>query len=219
MNHLLLDTNIYGLLITDRDFHYLHSKLEAFKQTKQFLVYGLDVIRRELKASPRIKIGGVNLQATLLRAYSSFTIKEYTLEDRFQEVADEYYRTYTSLGGNLPKTELNTDFLIVACASWRGINIVVSEDNATMLSELSIHAYKKVNRQKELHFPEFIGYQKFKTLLKGTGTGFSDPIINCPNKFGILLSFLYIFPFIYFGFLFHTYSERKHIYKRFALIP
>lgn len=219
MNHLLLDTNIYGLLITDKDFHDLHSKLEAFKQTKQLLVYGLDVIRGELKASPRQKIGGINLQATLLRAYSSFTIKEYTLEDRFQEVADEYYRAYTQLGGNLPKNELNTDFLIVACASWKCINVVVSEDNATMLSELSINAYKKVNQQKNLHFPEFIGYQKFKTILMGTGTRFSDPFINSSNKFRILLSFLYIFPFIYFGFLFHTYTERKHIYKRFALIP
>ena len=214
MNRQLLDTNIYGLLVVDKDFHLLHSKLEELKQSKELLVYGFDVIKKELKAAPRKKIAGINPQATLLRAYSSFTFREYAIEYDFQKIAEEYYSAYVKLGGGLPKSELINDFLIVACASRKCINIVVSEDNATMLSELSRKAYLKVNQQMNISLPAFTGYEKFKKYL--LGAGLPNPIIDNSNKLGIFLSIFNIFPLIHFGFFVHKLMKEKHIYKHFV---
>jgi len=210
MKKFILDTNIYGLLFTDIDFHKLHTLLGNKKE--EWRVYGYDVIRKELKKAPSKTIEKVNVRASLLRAYSSFISKEYVQEEIYLEIAEDYYQQYLTAGGSLTKEKLWNDFLIVACASVKEINIVVSEDNATLASEIAKIAYKNVNSTRKIRIPDFIGYETFKNLLGGTSL--SNPIINSSNKFGILLGFFHVFPFV---FAFHTILKETLIYKHFVL--
>ena len=172
MKRLMLDTNIFGLLFADLDFHKLHHIIEEKKEVMK--IYGLNLIRLELKGAPRRVIAGVNVQA--------------------------------SLGGGFTKEKLWNDFLIVACASVRDINIVVSEDNATMLNKIARNSYQKVNGSLGLRLPEFIGYKKFKNEL--LRTSLTDPFIDSSNKFGVFLCSLNISPLI-----FHSWLKESLIYK------
>ena len=210
-NRLLPDSNIYGLLMADQELHKMHQKLE--ENNSMICIYGFDVIRKELKKAPRKVIQGVNIQASLLHAYESFVKKEYVSSQKFEELAGEYYKTYSSLGGNFPKEKLLNDFLIVACASVKSINIVVSEDNATMCSELSKKAYTMVNKARSIPLPLFIGYKEFKIAI--LGRGFSNPIINSSNKLWVFLSLLNIFPLV-LPFLHHTTIYHQVLFKYFV---
>ncbi|MBI2151603.1 PIN domain-containing protein [Candidatus Woesearchaeota archaeon] len=160
MKRLMLDTNIFGLLVSDKDFHMMHSILENNKE--ELRIYGLNLIRQELKMAPRTIIAGVNVQASLLRAYSSFTTSEYVIDEKLKIIAEEYFKMYSKLGGGYTKEKLWNDFLIVACASVKDISVVVSEDNATMLNEIAQKSYQIINQKEGLKLPDFIGYKLFK---------------------------------------------------------
>lgn len=163
MRRLLLDTNIYGRLFADKDFHRMHSRVE---NSSLIIVYGFDIIRRELKAAPSVVIEGVNVRAALLRAYASFVKKEYSIEPRITELSESYYKKYANFGSLTPYSVLKNDFLIVACASVHEIPVVVSEDRATMLNEFSVRSYSAVNAAKGLKNPSFISYERFKNELE-----------------------------------------------------
>ncbi|MBI2661858.1 hypothetical protein HYX11_00170 [Candidatus Woesearchaeota archaeon] len=212
MKRLLLDTNIYGLLTVDSDLHLLHSLIE--QKRGEFRIYGFSVVRKELKKVPKKVVGGVNVQASLLRAYSYFIVKEYDIEGMFERIAEEYYKNYVFFGGNLLKEEIYNDLLIVACASVKNVDIVVSEDNGTMWNEVFRKAYENVNLKFNVGNPSFIRYKQFKELLRGTT--FTDPFINSANKFGIFLSLFYICKII-FGFSFHIFIKERLIYKSFVI--
>lgn len=57
------------------------------------------------------------------------------------------------------------DFIIVACASKNNLDIVVSNDNVTMLTENAIRAYDDVNKIISLKTPKFIDYKEFKEII------------------------------------------------------
>jgi len=57
------------------------------------------------------------------------------------------------------------DFLIVACASKNNLDIIVSNDNITMLTENTIKAYKNINKILSLKTPRFIDYKEFKNIV------------------------------------------------------
>ena len=210
MKRLLLDTNIFGLLFADSDFHVLHHLLE--EQREELYIYGLNLIRQELKKAPGKVVGGVNVRARLLRAYSSFICEEYIVDNRVKDIAEKYFSVYTTFGGGFTKEKLWNDFLIVACASVKDIAIVVSEDNATMLNELAKKSYTETNVKEKLRLPVFIGYKLFKKEL--LGSGFSNPLINSPQKFWIFLGFFNILPLV---FLFHSILKESLIYKDFVI--
>ena len=129
-------------------------------------------------------------------------------------LADAYYFAYVKAGGRLPREKLFNDFLIVACASVHGIDIVISEDNATLASELSLLAYQKVNHEQKLSFPQFIKYEEFKHIIR---TSFPNPVINSSDKFGIFLGIFYIFPRVNFCFSLHNLLKESLIYKSFVI--
>ena len=205
MNSFILDSNIYGLIIAAKELHQIHLILQ---NSTPIRIYGFDVIRKELKEAPRQKIAGINIQAALLRVYSSFITKEYQLTKQIEDLSESYYTSYKALGGGYTKQKLWADFLIVSCASLKGVNIVVSEDNATMLNEIALNAYQAVNEKKRLAQPVFISYELFKKNLR---TNFTNPVINSPNKLRVLLGFFHIFPQIGHGIL-----KWLIIYKGFA---
>ncbi|HLC71543.1 MAG TPA: hypothetical protein VJI32_06030 [Candidatus Nanoarchaeia archaeon] len=211
MKRVLPDTNIYGLLTVDPDLHTLHQQLEIKKG--DITIIGFSIIRKELKKVPKKVIDGINIQASLLRTYALFISKEYEMENSLVGLAQNYYEAYVSLGGTDVKEDIYNDLLIVACASLKNITIVVSEDNATLANQWFQKSYAIVNKKRGIMLPRFIKYKEFKNLLRGTR--FSDPFIDSSNKFGVFLSFLYIFKGILF-FGFHTLFQEKLIYKDFV---
>jgi hypothetical protein len=162
VKNLLLDTNIYGLLISDKDLHKIHQIIE---NSDNVHIYGFDIIRRELKAAPSIRVAGLNIRAALLRSYASLITKEYSTSQLMCELAESYDTIYRELGGRIPKKNLQNDFLIVACASVKCVPLVVSEDNATMLNEIARKAYSIANKSARLSNPSFISYKEFKCLI------------------------------------------------------
>ncbi len=163
MKRVLLDTNIYGNMLIDSDI----DKIKEGVGTSYLVIYGLRVIRNELRATPRkIKVKGSNLRIDLLGLYDEL-VKGHSLETHSdtEVLARHYYRLYQELGGHHGLNEVLADFLIVAEASVHSLDIVVSEDEATMKHPLALKAYTLVNSIKNLRNPDFLSYAEFKTAL------------------------------------------------------
>lgn len=63
--------------------------------------------------------------------------------------------------------EIINDFKIVACATIHNVDVLVSNDNKTMLSTVSKRAYTSVNGIRRLITPDFIDFEGFKKILRG----------------------------------------------------
>lgn len=165
MKRLLLDTNIYGDMLLDKDLFVLKEK---HKVKRENIFYGFSVIRKELRATSKNKnLGRRNLRVALLCLYDEF-VGEHDLkadENKLTNTAFKYYEMYKELGGNLSKKELLNDFMIVACAAHKNMDLVVSNDDATMLSELSLKSYQIVNEILDLHSPKFMDYEDLKEII------------------------------------------------------
>ncbi len=165
MRKLLLDTNIYGELVVDPHISKFRDLLIT---SKGIVVFGSKIVRQELRATPKkIKIEGSNLRIDLLSLYD-FLVKERTvdLNKEIESLAQSYYATYRELGGSWGYKEMQNDLLIVATASIKQMDIVVSNDEATMQSEQALRTYTLVNSIKQIKNPLFINYEEFKKLLK-----------------------------------------------------
>ena len=116
MKRLLLDTNIYGEMVIDSHVDLIKEKIS---QNHSFVIFGSSLIRKELRATPKkIKLMRSNLRIDLLSLYDEL-VKERSLKIDFktQELAQQYYLLYHTLGGAKGKDEMNNDLLIVACAA------------------------------------------------------------------------------------------------------
>ncbi len=162
MKRLLLDTNIYGHIVVDPEREKVHKAIHA---RKEIYLYGFDVIRKELRSTKRSVIG-TNLRMNLLRVYDEFVRKSYKTELEIKKLAKQYFVQYAEIGGTSSESELQNDFLIIACASLKNLDIVVSNDVKTMLSELAIKAYKSINKISGIKLPNFINYEEFKNVIK-----------------------------------------------------
>ncbi len=200
----LLDANIYGEMAVD-------TKIEEFKESYEkcraiILIYGIkEIIRKELRAAPKdSKVGKAKLRSNLLGLYDIFTGKhELSITEEHKQLANEYYNAYRKFGGSKSKEVMFNDLLIVACASSKSMDVVVSEDENTMLTENAIKAYKFVNHAKNKRTPRFIGYNSFKSELRSC---LSNKFIGSSDKLWIFLIFL-DFPYQLFKinfFPFHT---------------
>ncbi len=67
--------------------------------------------------------------------------------------------------GEEVKNDMMNDFMVVACASLHELDLAVSDDNRTMLSEFAIKSYKIENSLRRYRTPNFIGYGEFRRLL------------------------------------------------------
>ncbi len=165
MKRLLLDTNIYGEMVVDDTLTIL---IDTYEQKKDLMVYGFTVVRKELRDTPPLKkMLGRNLRVALLSLYDPI-VKDHLLivdEKALQLIAEEYFKQYKQLGGAKSFRVLEKDYLVVACGSQKGMDIVVSNDDASMLSELSLRAYALVNERLKLRSPDFLDYNQFKSLV------------------------------------------------------
>lgn len=165
MKRVLLDTNIYGLIVKDVDRNKVRDKIE---KEKIMIVYGLPLIRKELRDTPKsIRIGVTSLRSDLLSIYGDITKNHILkLNEKIERLADSYFTVYKELSGYASRNEIIKDFLIVACASINLLDIVVSNDNKTMISEKSIKSYKIVNQLKKIRIPRFLNYEEFKKEIR-----------------------------------------------------
>ena len=165
MKRVIFDTNIYGIIVIDTQRDKVRNKIE---KEKAAVVYGFQLIRKELRETPRsIRVQGENLRNYLLRIYDELT-KNHELKflNECDNLADSYFVVYKELKGFASKNEILKDFLIFACASLNSLDIVVSNDKKTMLSEQALKSYKIVNQIKNIRMPRFLDYEEFKKELK-----------------------------------------------------
>ncbi|MBI2105311.1 hypothetical protein HYT56_00565 [Candidatus Woesearchaeota archaeon] len=167
MKRILPDTNIYGELVIDKDIARIKDNFEKSKE--KLTIYGLKLVRDELRSTHKhSRVEGKNLRVALLSLYDYF-VRDHELKSKMEElnkIADNYYKTYRSFGGSKSKNIMMNDFLIVACASKNNLDIVVSNDNITMLTENAVRAYNNINELIGLKTPKFINYKDFKEIIK-----------------------------------------------------
>ena len=163
MKRLLLDTNIYGELILDAEY----SRLKELISQKS-VIHGFQPIRQELRDVPlSMKLNGKSLRISILHIYDELTKKFYPLSEEIQALAEKYYLAYRNLGGNRGHPAMITDCAIVACATIHQIDLVVSEDNKSMLSDAARKAYSVVNATEKKKESRFLGYLELKRWLYG----------------------------------------------------
>ena len=165
MKKIILDTNVYGEIAKEKT---PSLALERIETQKEFVFYGIrEVIRKEVRNTPKdVKIAGRSLRILLLGLYDSIVKgHELNLTEEMCSIAERYYDAYREFGGSKPKDKIINDFLIVACASLKKMNILVSSDNYTMLTENALRAYNIINKTKDIETPEFIDYLQFKRRL------------------------------------------------------
>ena len=163
MKRVLLDTSIYGELILDPEIDKIKEKLD---KANSIFLYGNSYIRKELRnTAKKKKIQGKNLKVYLLNIYDAI-VKDHNLNitNEMKNVAKGYYKIYRELGVSKSFREMSNDFMIVACASVHGLDIIVSKDNSTMMTENALRTYNIVNLIKSLKNINFIEYEKFRRL-------------------------------------------------------
>lgn len=76
---------------------------------------------------------------------------------------EKYYDYYRKQGGNYGwDTTIRVDFMIVACASIYGLDVVYSADNKTLLSKPALKSYSHINLKENFRTPNLL---KYKDLL------------------------------------------------------
>ncbi len=157
---VLLDTNVYGVLAESAS----PELLEKIGSSEKITVYGFSVVRKELREMPKtMKLAGKSFRGVLLNYYDSLAGKHDLPLTRLIEVlAQEYFSAYS---GGIPKRKLENDFLIVACASIHGLDVLVSNDEHSMFSKNALTAFEKINSENGLRTPKFFSLEQLKALL------------------------------------------------------
>ena len=162
----LFDTNVYGKIIQERKDIALKERID---ERKDVIIFGTQTIKTELRETPDKILDRIEekqkLKIRLLELYE-FLVKEHNLEitGLVTYLANEYLNNCKEIS-KINKEKLKNDFLIVACASFYQLDIVVSEDNRTMLSAEALKAYKRVNSKERLRTPKFISLPEFERIL------------------------------------------------------
>ena len=163
MLRVIFDTNIYGLLLKEKDADELERKI---KKDKEFVVYSYKPIRQEIRDIPKITKLSKKTRILLLNLYDRITGNHFLEHSiKITELARKYYDYYRNSGGIYGwDTSIRIDFMIVACASMSKLDIVYSADNKTLLSKQALKAYKHINIKENLKLPTFFTYEEL--LLK-----------------------------------------------------
>ena len=186
----ILDTNVYGELLIEKGSMKIIKKIQ---RDKTLYLYGITIIEHELQDVPTDKkIKGKIFKNFVLSVYKSLIDSEITSSPITNYLASEYYKKYVELRKSgkyykvvkdkelkYDKKDLKVDFEIIAIASLKGVDIVVSADKTrknrrflvsqkslisvrTMLSRLATETYKIVNKINGLRTPKLIDYFEFR---------------------------------------------------------
>jgi hypothetical protein len=149
MIHALFDTNIYGIMLNDAMAPEL---VQRIWQDRNFMIHNFQLIRKELRRAPRI-----------LSLYAQLTTRRVIEESRpISELAQDYFQEYKSNQGVQGRKTMLNDFKIVACASLKGFDLIVSEDRRTLQHPIALKAYRIVNLKRNLRTPGFYSYADLK---------------------------------------------------------
>lgn len=166
MKRILLDTSVYGKLIEEPRI----TDILVKKIPNEFVVYGSEVIRKELRETPKHKrFSGRNKRILLLTLYDTLIRKDHhelKHNKLVETLAKDYYKEYRKLGGSISDKKMINDLLIIAIATIYQLDIIVSDDERTMFSANAVNAYMKVNRIYGLKDPIFKTYRKFISELQ-----------------------------------------------------
>ena len=165
MKKVMLDTSVYGELIKEVN---IANAIIALVPEK-YVIYGTKIIRNELRdIAKEARIEGRSKRNLLLQLYDSFVRRDHHDLDATaltEIIASEFYKKYRENGGSKSLQDKINDLRIVACASFYNLDIVVSNDEKSMLSEHALPSYAAVCKEFSLHVPEFIPYRKFKEMI------------------------------------------------------
>ena len=168
MLKVVFDTNIYGLLLKEEDLAKIEQKIV---DDKEFIVYGYQPIRKEIRDIPKVTKLSKQTRIFLLGLYDRITSNHF-LENsiKITNLAKKYYNYYRKLGGIYGwDTSIRVDFMIVACASFHGLDVIYSADNRTMLGKHALKSYKHINLKENFRTPNFLTYEellkKFRNLI------------------------------------------------------
>lgn len=161
---IILDTSIYGKIIEDHLEDEMIEKVNLHKH--DMIIYGISIIRKEIRAAPKHTKDRYSLRLALLRLYDAL-IKDHELKitPLAHALALLYYKQYRMRGGSVSWKHMMNDMTIVAEATISKLDIIVSDDNRTMLARPAKDAYFAVNKEHSLITPNFIGYEEFKQKL------------------------------------------------------
>ena len=162
MLRVILDTNIYGNLIEEKSIRKIEEKII---KDKKFIVYNYHLIRKELRNIPKTTKASRKTRILLLNLYDEITRKHFLEHSlKILELAKDFYKYYRLFGGikNWEKSNIDIDFMLVACAILNKLDIVVSDDVRTLLSNAAKKAYKEVSIKEGLWIPNFWLYSDLK---------------------------------------------------------
>jgi len=168
MLKVLFDTNIYGSLAEEQDREEIEKRI---KEEKDFIVYNFPLIRTEIRSIPKITKASRKARILLLNMYDRITEGHFLKNSiNITNLAKMYFDHYRNLGGTYGwETNIRIDFMVVACASFNGLDIVYSGDQRTMLGKEALKAYKYINIKENLRSPYFLKYEdllnKFRNKL------------------------------------------------------
>jgi len=165
MLRVIFDTNIYGLLLKEKDADKLERKII---EDKEFLVYGYRPIRKEIREIPKVTKLSKKTRILLLNLYDRITGNRF-LENsiKITNLARKYYDYYRKVGGIYGwDTSIRIDLMVVACASFHGLDVVYSADNKTLLGKHALKAYKHINLKENLRTPSFLKYEDLLRKLR-----------------------------------------------------
>ena len=154
----MFDTNTYEFLL-EKELPQILWLVES----GNLVVYGCSVIRDELRKIPKnAKFEGKSYRSTMLNLYDKLVKRHSVPMDKVAEtLANGHLAEYK---GGTARHKLNSDFLIVAVATLKNLNIVVSEDNKTLKSRFALLAYNKVNSKNGLSTPRFLSVKELIKL-------------------------------------------------------
>lgn len=168
MLRVIFDTNIYGHLLEEKDSAKIERKIT---EDKDFVVYSYKPIRKEIRDIPKVTKLSKKTRNLLLSLYDRITGNHFLKHSiKITNLARKYYDRYRHHGGIYGwDTSIRIDFMIVACASFHGLDVVYSSDNKTLLGKEALKAYNHINIKENRRTPQFLKYEdllkKFRGLL------------------------------------------------------
>lgn len=165
MKRIILDTSVYGKLVEEPEI----AGIILQKMRREFVIYGTSVIKNELRETPRFSsYKSKNLRIMLLSFYRAFVRKDHhdlEFNKLIATLSRDYMKEYRENGGSLSGEKMKNDLIIIATATIYGLDIVVSDDEKSMLSTSAIDAYLAVNKIYGMPNPAFRKYRQFKSEL------------------------------------------------------
>ncbi len=157
MLRVVFDTNIYGNLVEEPDADEIERRI---REEKDFVVYNFPLIRKEIRNIPKLTDASRKARISLLEMYDRITGGHYLRNSiEITLLAKKYFDQYRNLGGTYGwDTNIRVDFMIVACASSYGLDVVYSDDQRTMLGKDAMKAEQHININERLRTPNFLKY-------------------------------------------------------------